>query len=180
MQIGEAFVGEGPEAAHVNTVLGHRVGPAGTAWATALATPSSGHAPFVAVLRPGVPAQPMTLFVNKAAHQTIRWIALGVSLVLPGLLELLLGVERAHVGDELVRDAAEGDLGDVHRAVADERQQQVERAIEHIERDAEPAVCFGRAIRSGTGRGIRSLVCCSFVHLRLINAPRMHGTAALV
>ncbi|MFM7270281.1 MAG: formaldehyde-activating enzyme [Actinomycetes bacterium] len=78
MQIGEAFVGEGPEAAHVNTVLGHRVGPAGTAWATALATPSSGHAPFVAVLRPGVPAQPMTLFVNKAAiaseaHGHITW-----------------------------------------------------------------------------------------------------------
>lgn len=78
MQIGEAFVGEGPEAAHVNTVLGHRVGPTGTAWASALATPTVGHVPFVAVVRPGVPVQPMTLFVNKATieseeHGRITW-----------------------------------------------------------------------------------------------------------
>ena len=36
-------------------MLGDRDGPVGTAWATALATPSAGHTPFVAVLRPGVP-----------------------------------------------------------------------------------------------------------------------------
>ena len=78
MQIGESFVGEGAHAAHVNTVLGDRDGPAGTAWATALATPSQGHAPFVAVLRPGLPVKPLTLFVNKAAvvgtgHGTLTW-----------------------------------------------------------------------------------------------------------
>ena len=39
--IGESFVGEGAEAAHVNTVLGGRDGPVGTAWATALATPKA-------------------------------------------------------------------------------------------------------------------------------------------
>jgi 5,6,7,8-tetrahydromethanopterin hydro-lyase len=76
--IGESFVGDGAEAAHVNVVLGHRAGPVGTAWATALATPSAGHTPFVAVLRPGVPARPLTLFVNKAAiasdeHGTLTW-----------------------------------------------------------------------------------------------------------
>jgi 5,6,7,8-tetrahydromethanopterin hydro-lyase len=78
MEIGEAFVGEGRNAAHVNTVLGERQGPAGAAWATALATPSAGHAPFVAVVRPGVPAKPATLFVNKAAiasdaHAALTW-----------------------------------------------------------------------------------------------------------
>jgi 5,6,7,8-tetrahydromethanopterin hydro-lyase len=78
MQLGEAFVGEGPEAAHVNTVLGTRNGPVGAAWATALATPRIGHVPFVAVLRPGLPVQPMTLFVNKAAiaserHGVLTW-----------------------------------------------------------------------------------------------------------
>jgi 5,6,7,8-tetrahydromethanopterin hydro-lyase len=76
--IGESFVGEGAEAAHVNVVLGDRTGPVGTAWATALATPSAGHAPFVAVLRPGIPVRPLTLFVNKAAiasdeHGTLTW-----------------------------------------------------------------------------------------------------------
>jgi 5,6,7,8-tetrahydromethanopterin hydro-lyase len=78
MQLGEAFAGEGPEAAHVNTVFGTRNGPVGTAWATALATPRTGHVPFVAVLRPGLPVQPMTLFVNKAAiaserHGVLTW-----------------------------------------------------------------------------------------------------------
>ncbi|SDI92814.1 5,6,7,8-tetrahydromethanopterin hydro-lyase [Lentzea albidocapillata subsp. violacea] len=78
MLIGESFVGEGVNAAHINTVLGHREGPAGTAWATALATPSAGHVPFVAVLRPSLPVKPMTLFVTKAApanddHGLLIW-----------------------------------------------------------------------------------------------------------
>jgi 5,6,7,8-tetrahydromethanopterin hydro-lyase len=77
-QLGESFVGEGVDAAHVNTVLGLREGPVGTAWAVALATPSAGHAPFVAVLQPGLPVKPFTLFVNKAAigdeaHGRLTW-----------------------------------------------------------------------------------------------------------
>src|SRR5262249_46124582 len=78
MLIGESYIGEGAEAAHVNTVLGERTGPVGIAWATALATPSAGHTPFVAVVIPGLPVKPMTLFVNKAAiagdeHGTLTW-----------------------------------------------------------------------------------------------------------
>jgi 5,6,7,8-tetrahydromethanopterin hydro-lyase len=78
VQIGESFVGEGAEAAHVNTVLGDRHGPVGTAWATALATPRQGHIPFVTVLRPSLPVKPLTLFVNKApvlddAHANLTW-----------------------------------------------------------------------------------------------------------
>ncbi len=78
MEIGEAFVGIGAEAAHLNTVLGDREGPVGQAWATALASPSAGHAPFVVVLQPGLPVVPFTLFVNKArieddAHARMTW-----------------------------------------------------------------------------------------------------------
>ncbi len=78
MLIGESYMGEGAEAAHVNTVLGARTGPVGAAWATALATPRQGHTPFVAVLIPGLPVKPMTLFVNKAPiagdeHGTLTW-----------------------------------------------------------------------------------------------------------
>jgi 5,6,7,8-tetrahydromethanopterin hydro-lyase len=78
MLIGEALVGGGVDAAHVNTVLGERDGPVGTAWATALATPRAGHVPFMAVARPGLAVQPMTLFVNKAAiepgrHGDLTW-----------------------------------------------------------------------------------------------------------
>ena len=78
LQIGESFVGDGVNAAHVNTVFGHREGPAGVAWATALATPSQGHVPFVTVLRPSLPVKPLTLFVTKAApasddHGLLIW-----------------------------------------------------------------------------------------------------------
>ena len=78
MRIGESFIGDGANAAHVNTVLGDRDGPVGVAWATALATPRPGHTPFVAVVVPGTPVKPMTLFVNKATidgaeHGTLTW-----------------------------------------------------------------------------------------------------------
>jgi 5,6,7,8-tetrahydromethanopterin hydro-lyase len=65
-QYGEAFVGEGADAAHINTVLGGTGGPVETAWVSALATPRQGHAAFVVVAAPGIPVRPFTLFVNKA------------------------------------------------------------------------------------------------------------------
>src|SRR5215472_1514469 len=78
MAIGESFIGTRAEAAHINTVLGRRDGPVGTAWATALATPRQGHTPFIAVVRPGLPAKPLTLFVTKATvadseHSDLIW-----------------------------------------------------------------------------------------------------------
>lgn len=111
LQIGESFVGDGTEAAHVNTVLGGRDGPAGTAWATALATPTAGHTPFVAVLRPGLPVKPLTLFVNKAAvagdaHAVLTWGAAQAG-VAAGVADAVADgiVDKAQV-DELVLIAA--------------------------------------------------------------------------
>src|SRR5271167_2207755 len=77
-QVGESFVGSGPEAAHLNTVLGEKGGPVETAWATALATPRAGHAAFVVAAQPGIAVKPMTLFVNKATidsdeHAALTW-----------------------------------------------------------------------------------------------------------
>lgn len=77
-EIGEGFFGTGVNAAHINTVLGLREGPVGTAFATALAQPSPGHVPFLAVWAPNVPLEPPTLFVNKATiagdeHGTLTW-----------------------------------------------------------------------------------------------------------
>jgi 5,6,7,8-tetrahydromethanopterin hydro-lyase len=76
--IGEAFAGDGPNAAHLNVVIGRKGGPVETAWVTALATPRQGHVPFLVTLRPGLPVQPMTLFVNKAEvrgerHESLTW-----------------------------------------------------------------------------------------------------------
>ncbi len=105
--IGEGFAGEGPNAAHVNTVLGPRDGPVGTAWATALATPRAGHASFVVVARPNMPVKPPTLFVNKAeirgdAHGFLHW-----------------GAAQAAVARGVLESVAEGTVpqGDVERLV---------------------------------------------------------------
>ena len=111
MQIGESFVGEGADAAHVNTVLGSRSGPVGTAWASALASPSAGHTPFVAVVRPGLPAKPITLFVNKAAiagelHAKLTWGAAQAG-VASGVADAVAdGVILRDAVDELVLIAA--------------------------------------------------------------------------
>lgn len=89
LNIGEAFVGEGVNAAHTNVLVGPREGPAGQAFASSLASPSAGHVPFMVVAQPGVPVRPLTLFVNKAAiagelHGDATWgaaqagIAVGV------------------------------------------------------------------------------------------------------
>ena len=104
MLIGESFVGDGPNAAHVNTVLGGRDGPVGAAWATGLATPSAGHAPFMVVLAPDMPVQPPTLFVNKAAiasdrHGELTWGAAQAG-VADGVMDALRAgtIPRATVG----------------------------------------------------------------------------------
>jgi 5,6,7,8-tetrahydromethanopterin hydro-lyase len=78
MMIGESFIGDGVNAAHVNTVLGPRDGPVGSAWVTALATPRAGFTPFVTIAQPGIAVVPPTLFVNKAAtgkpgHANLTW-----------------------------------------------------------------------------------------------------------
>jgi 5,6,7,8-tetrahydromethanopterin hydro-lyase len=108
MMIGESFVGTGVNAAHVNTVLGPRHGPVGTAWVTALATPRAGFAAFVAIAQPGVAVVPPTLFVNKAAidgetHGRLTWgaaqagVARGVGLALEDGV-----IDRGQAGDLLL------------------------------------------------------------------------------
>jgi 5,6,7,8-tetrahydromethanopterin hydro-lyase len=77
-QVGEGFGGDGPDSAHVNTVLGAKGGPVETAWVTALATPRAGHVPFVVVMRNNLAVKPATLFVNKAEirgdeHAALTW-----------------------------------------------------------------------------------------------------------
>jgi 5,6,7,8-tetrahydromethanopterin hydro-lyase len=105
MQIGECFVGDGAEAAHVNTVLGTRCGPVGAAWAAALASPRPGHVPFMAVLRPGLAVQPPTLFVNKATttapgHEELTWGAAQAG-VACGVADALAEgiIDRSHVAE---------------------------------------------------------------------------------
>ena len=111
MQIGEGFAGDGPHAAHVNTVLGHKDGPVGTAWATALATPRQGHVPFVVVLRPNMAVKPATLFVNKAdirseLHARLTWGAAQAGVAQGVLQAVAERVVPAGAVDDLVLLAA--------------------------------------------------------------------------
>ena len=109
--IGEGFAGDGPNAAHVNTVLGPKDGPVGTAWTTALATPRLGHAPFVVVAQPNVPVKPFTLFVNKAAiegdaHARLTWGAAQAGVAAGVIAALRKGVVAEAEADSLLLIAA--------------------------------------------------------------------------
>jgi bifunctional enzyme Fae/Hps len=63
--VGEALVGEGPELAHVDLVLGDKEGPVGEAFVNALSQLSAGHTPLLAVIRPNLLTKPATLVIPK-------------------------------------------------------------------------------------------------------------------
>ncbi len=63
--IGEALVGEGPEVAHIDLVIGRKGSAVEQAFVTALASPRMGHTPLLAVLEPNLQPKPATLIVNK-------------------------------------------------------------------------------------------------------------------
>jgi len=123
--VGEGFEGAGSSMAHVNVVLGDRQGPMGAAFAQALASPVSGHAPFMVVARPGLPVRPSTLFVNKSpivseVHASLTWgaaqagIAAGVveavrsGLLTPRVAEAAIAIAAVWVDPEAT--AAHQDL----------------------------------------------------------------------
>lgn len=95
----------------MNTVLGPRDGPVGTAWATALATPRAGHASFVVVARPNMPVKPPTLFVNKAEirgdqHGLLHWGAAQAAVARGVLESVAAGTIPQGAVDDLVLIAA--------------------------------------------------------------------------
>ena len=57
--VGEALVGEGNEVAHIDLIIGDKSGPAGTAFAIALANQSKGHSNLMAVLEPNLLVKPV-------------------------------------------------------------------------------------------------------------------------
>jgi 5,6,7,8-tetrahydromethanopterin hydro-lyase len=65
MYIGEALVGEGNEIAHIDLIVGSKDGPAGIAFANALARQSEGHSNLLAVLEPNLAVKPSTVMVTK-------------------------------------------------------------------------------------------------------------------
>jgi 5,6,7,8-tetrahydromethanopterin hydro-lyase len=63
--VGEALAGEGNEVAHIDLLIGDKSGPAGIAFANALARQSEGHSNLLAVLTPNLAVKPSTVLITK-------------------------------------------------------------------------------------------------------------------
>ena len=70
--VGEALVGEEPEVAHIDLVVGRKNGWVGRAFANSLAHPTQGHTPILAVIRPNLPVKPSTLIVPKVTIRSLE------------------------------------------------------------------------------------------------------------
>ena len=64
-RIGEALIGDGPELAHIDLLIGDKQGPVGQAFANGLSTLSVGHTPLTSVIRPNLMTKPATLIIPK-------------------------------------------------------------------------------------------------------------------
>jgi len=70
--VGEALIGEEPELAHIDLIIGDKEGPVGTAFANGLSQLSAGHTPLLSVIRPNLPAKPATLIVPKVTVKNME------------------------------------------------------------------------------------------------------------
>ena len=64
-KIGEALIGDGPELAHIDLLIGDKFGPVGQAFANGLSNLSVGHTPLTSVIRPNLLTKPATLIIPK-------------------------------------------------------------------------------------------------------------------
>lgn len=70
--VGEALIGEEPELAHIDLMIGDKDGPVGEAFAAGLSTLSIGHTPLLAVIRPNLLTKPATLIVPKVTVRSME------------------------------------------------------------------------------------------------------------
>ena len=70
-EIGEALIGDGPELAHIDLIVGDKDGSVGVAFATNMASMSVGHTPLLSVIRPNLTTKPATLIIPKVTVQNL-------------------------------------------------------------------------------------------------------------
>ncbi len=68
-------MGDEPELAHIDLLIGDKDGPVGTAFASGLAQLSAGHTPLLSVIRPNLPPKPATLIVPKVTVKNMEQAA---------------------------------------------------------------------------------------------------------
>lgn len=94
--VGEALVGDGNEVAHIDLIIGSKDGPAGVAFANALARQSEGHTNLLAVLAPNLAVKPSTVMVTKVTIKGMRQA------------EQMFGPAQAAVAKAVADSVAEG------------------------------------------------------------------------
>ena len=104
MLVGEALVGEGNEIAHIDLIIGSKDGPAGIAFANALATQSEGHSNLLAVLEPNVAVKPATVMVTKV---TIKGAKQAVQMFGPAQAAVATAVAESVAEGVIPKDQAE-------------------------------------------------------------------------
>lgn len=73
--VGEALIGEEPELAHIDLIIGDKNGPVGEAFASGMTQLSAGHTPLLSVVRPNLLAKPATLIVPKVTVKNMEQAA---------------------------------------------------------------------------------------------------------
>ncbi|MBD3253595.1 MAG: formaldehyde-activating enzyme, partial [Candidatus Lokiarchaeota archaeon] len=63
--VGEALIGEAPDLAHVDLIIGSKDGPVGISFANSISTPSMGHGGLLSCIRPNLVSKPYTLIIPK-------------------------------------------------------------------------------------------------------------------
>ena len=104
MLVGEALVGDGNEVAHIDLIIGSKDGPAGTAFANALARQSEGHSNLLAVLAPNVAVKPATVMVTKV---TIKGAKQAVQMFGPAQAAVATAVAESVAEGVIPKDQAE-------------------------------------------------------------------------
>jgi 5,6,7,8-tetrahydromethanopterin hydro-lyase len=103
-QIGESLVGDGNEIAHIDLIIGDKSGPAGIAFANALARQSSGHSSLLAVLEPNLAVKPATVMITKV---TIKGAKQAVQMFGPAQYAVAKAVTDSVAEGVIPKDQAE-------------------------------------------------------------------------
>lgn len=104
MRIGESLVGEGNEVAHIDLIIGEKDGPAGVAFANALAQQSQGHSNLLAVLEPNLAVKPSTVMITKV---TIKGAKQAVQMFGPAQYAVAKAVADSVAEGVIPKDQAE-------------------------------------------------------------------------
>ena len=104
MYVGEALTGDGNEIAHIDLILGSKDGPAGVAFANALARQSEGHTNLLAVLTPNLAVKPSTVMITKV---TIKGMRQAVQMFGPAQAAVAKAIADSVADGVIAKDQAE-------------------------------------------------------------------------